>query len=329
MLMSDSNPTDAERRVQPKFRNRAAAAGLILFAAILLAHRWLLTFPNRFELGWRTAQIEFRPVRLDAHGFAPLRLAGAWKLTSADPRFGGVSALAIDHGGFLALTDSGVLIRFSPPGRRGPTRIGELPDGPGSGAFKRNRDSEALLRDPARRGWWVAFENRDELWLFDRNFGHALQRIPLGHRGWKANRGVEGMAAEGQSLLLFPEPRQSLLRVTGLRARAMSIANARGRISDVMEIGLGQYFAVERRLTPFGFRNALVTMEKTRAGYRFGRRIALPLGPIDNVEAIAVERLAHGKRRLWLMTDDNFQPPLRTLLVALDMPAEERAANRR
>lgn len=319
---------NAERIVQPKFRIRAAAAGLILFAAILLAHRWLLTFPNRFEPGWRTAQIEFRPVRLDAHGFAPLRLAGAWKLTSTDPRFGGVSALAIDHGGFLALTDSGVLIRFSPPGRRGPTRIGELPDGPGSGGFKRNRDSEALLRDPAGRGWRVAFENHHELWLYDQDFRRALQRIALGKRGWRANRGVEGIAADGDSLLLFPEPGQSLLRVTGFRARAMSIANARGRISDVTALSGGQYIAVERRLTPLGFRNALVTLEKVGSGYRFGRRIALPLSPLDNVEAITVERLAHDKRRLWLMTDDNFQPPLRTLLIALEMPAEDRAASR-
>jgi len=61
-------------------------------------------------------------------------------------------------------------------------------------------------------------------------------------------------------------------------------------------------------------------LDKTRSGYRFGRRFALPLAPLDNVEAIAVEALGAGKHRLWLMTDDNFQPPLRTLLIALDWP---------
>jgi hypothetical protein len=73
-------------------------------------------------------------------------------------------------------------------------------------------------------------------------------------------------------------------------------------------------------VTPFGFRNALVSLEKVGRGYRFGRRIALPLGPFDNVEAIAVERRAGGRLRLWLMTDDNFQRPFRTLLIALDWP---------
>ena len=136
------------------------------------------------------------------------------------------------------------------------------------------------------------------------------------------------MAADGADLLLIPEDGDSLLRVTGTRARLLPIANARGRTSDAVAIAPGRYFAIERRLTPLGFRNALVEMERTRSGYRFGRRRALPLSPIDNVEAIAVEPLAHGTRRLWLMTDDNLQPPLRTLLIALDMPAEKRAPKR-
>ena len=327
--MSDSNRMDAERIVQPKFRMRALAAGFVLIAAIILAHRWLLTFPNRHELGWRAARVEFRPVRLGARGFAPFRLAGTWQLTSDDPRFGGISALAIDRGRMLGLTDSSVLVRFSAPGQpSGPAWIGELPDGPGSPGFKRHRDSEALVRDPGGRGWWVAFENRDELWLYDRSVDRALERIQLGDRGWPANRGVEGMAADGQSLLLFPEGGGSLLRILGTRARDLPIAHARGRISDVTAVGPGHFIAIERRLTPLGFRNSLVMVEETRSGYRFGRRVALPLSPIDNVEAIAIEPLPGGKRRLWLMTDDNFQPPLRTLLVALEMPATRRPAKR-
>ena len=320
---------DAERGVQRQFRMRALAAGLFMVVAVILAHRWLLSFPNRHELGWRDARVEFRPLRFDANGFAPQKLARAWQLSSNDPRFGGISALAIDRGRMIALTESGVLVRFSAPGQPpGPAWIGELPDGPGNSGFKRNRDSEALLHDPAGRGWWVAFENRDELWLYDRHFSHALERIQLGEHGWGSNRGVEGMAAEGASLLLLPESGDSLLRVTGTQARLISIADARGRISDVAAVGPGQYLAIERRLTPLGFRNALVTLEKIGFGYRFGRRMALPLSPLDNVEALALERLPNGTQRLWLMTDDNLQPPLRTLLIALDMPAVSRAANR-
>ena len=316
--MRNSHPTNPERPVQLKFSIRTLARALILAAAIGLFDRWLALVPDRQELGWRTARLELHPLQLDAHGFAPLRLAGAWRLASGDPRFGGISALAVDRGRLLALTDSGALVRFRPP--VGAAEIGELPGGPGSGRFKRNRDSEALVRDPAGRGWWVAFENRHELWLYDPAFRRALHRLSLGDRGWRANRGIEGTVEDEGSLLLVHETGNYLLRVTGSRARPMTIANARGRISDVAALGAGNYIAVERRLTPFGFRNALVSLDKAGSGYRFGRRIALPLGPLDNVEAIAVEPLPGGKRRLWLMTDDNFQPPLRTLLIALDWP---------
>ncbi|MEO6581845.1 MAG: esterase-like activity of phytase family protein [Sphingomicrobium sp.] len=182
------------------------AAGLAMVAAVVLAHRVFLEIPNRHALGWRDARIAFSSVGLEVDGFAPLKLAGAWQLSSDDPRFGGISALAIDRGRMLALTDSGVLVRFSAPGQPpGPAWIGELPDGPGSSNFKHNHDSEALLRDPHDRGWWVAFENRDESWLYDQDLGRGLERIHLGDRGWGTNRGVEGMAADGDALLLLPE----------------------------------------------------------------------------------------------------------------------------
>ena len=239
-------------------------------------------------------------------------------MTSGDPLFGGVSALAIDRGRLLALTDSGRLVRFRPAS--GTAEIGELPAGPGSGRFKRNRDTEALIRDPGGMGWWVAFESHHEIWLYDPGFRRALRRIRLGERGWRANRGVEGLASDGPSLLAFPEFGGQVLQLSGSRGRTIAIANSRGRISDVVAIAAGRFIAVERRLTPFGFRNSLVMLNKARSGYRFGRRIPLPLGALDNVEAIAVERRPCGKRRLWLMTDDNFQAPLRTLLIALDWP---------
>jgi hypothetical protein len=35
---------------------------------------------------------------------------------------------------------------------------------------------------------------------------------------------------------------------------------------------------------------------------------------------MTAERLPNGDTRLWIITDDNFQQPLRTLLIALDLP---------
>ena len=309
---------NAERRVQPKFSIRWVAAALGLLATIGLFDRWLVTFPDRHELGWRTARIAASPLALNAGAVGPFRVAGAWRLISDDPRFGGISALAVDRGGLVALSDSGVLIRFTPSRRA--ALIGELPNGPGSNGFKINRDSEALLADPLGRGWWVAFENRDELWLYDRSFRQALRRVELGKQAWRLNNGIEGALADGEAVLLLHEAGEHLIRVAGSQARVVRIAGAGARLSDGVQIGSGQWLVIERRLTPLGFRNALVVLERTGDTYRLGRRFQLPLGAVDNVEAAAVERLAGGGRRLWLMTDDNLQPPMRTLLIALDLP---------
>ena len=45
----------------------------------------------------------------------------------------------------------------------------------------------------------------------------------------------------------------------------------------------------------------------------------LNVSPLDNAEAMAAERLPDGRTRLWIMTDDNFTRPFRTLLIALDL----------
>ena len=316
--MTESQPMDTERGVQPQFSFGRAAAALALLVAIGLFDRWLVTFPDRVELGWRFARIEATPLGFDTAAFEPFRLGGAWRLTSDDPRFGGISALAVDRGGLVALSDSGVLIRFAPTGRA--ALIGELPGGPGSNGFKINRDSEALLADPIGRGWWVAFENRDELWLYDRSFGQALRRVELGKQAWRLNNGIEGALADGEAVLLLHEGGEHLIRVAGSQARVFRIAGAGARLSDGVQVGSGQWLVIERRLTLLGFRNALVVLDRTGDTYRLGRRFQLPLGAVDNVEAAAVERLAGGGRRLWLMTDDNLQPPMRTLLIALDLP---------
>jgi hypothetical protein len=60
-------------------------------------------------------------------------------------------------------------------------------------------------------------------------------------------------------------------------------------------------------------------------GWRTAASIRLPVSPIDNVEGVAAERLPNGTTRLWMMTDDNFHAPLRTLLIAYDLPPGRQA----
>ena len=94
-----------------------------------------------------------------------------------------------------------------------------------------------------------------------------------------------------------------------------------GRLSEAVRLPDGGILVLARRPGPTGFRNALVPLQP---GDRLGAPIALGLGPLDNAEALAAEPIAGGTR-LWLMTDDNFRWPMRTLLVALDLPSAPRS----
>ena len=305
--------------MQHRFRKFELLQLLILGAAIVLFGRWIPREPDRVEFGPRQARIYYDHVSLDPGGFGSLRLAGAWEVRSNDPRFGGVSALALDRGALVALTDAGGVARFSKPSRRTVAAvIREIPAGPGSPRYKSRRDSEALLRDPAGRGWWIAFEKRNELWLFDREFARPLKRVELGADRWPRNVGIEALASEGDALLLLPEGGDTVVEIRGKRARLLPIENPAGRISDALRVPSGDLLVVNRRLTPLGFVNSIAVFERTATGFRYGRRVRLGLAPLDNVEALAVEQLADGRLRLWVITDDNFRRPFRTLLIALD-----------
>lgn len=290
---------------------------------------WIFTqierLSNREELGERTSSVDFRPVRLSGGDLAPLSLVGAWDVTSPDPRVGGISALAVDGSWLLALTDSGAIVRFARPGNGvREASIFELPDGPASGRRKSHRDSEALLRDPAGRGWFVTFESRHQLWLYDQSFGTAIAQASLRKLRLPHNSGIEGVAAEHGSLLLFPESGGRAVRIGEGRAAHLRLTGSTARISDAAAVPDGSILILERQPTFRGFRNALAWLAPDAAGYRVVRRVALPLGPFDNAEALAVEPRPGGLR-LWVMTDDGFLGPLRTLLLALDVTAPGRS----
>jgi hypothetical protein len=324
--MFDWQRMKAERWVQPVFMLLELALAVLLVAVVSNFYGWLRDMPDRTELGPRRSEVRFTPVDLGSSA-GPLRVAGAWRVTGDDPRFGGISALAIDHGRLLAMSDSGVVIRFAPPGAlKTIADIDEVPLGPNpklGGRYKTQRDSEALARDSDGRGWWVSYETRNQLWLYDDQFGRALQRLRLGGSRWKENVGVEGLArGPGGDLLLFPERERSVYRLRGRLAWKRPLGGLRGRISEASSDGRGGLLLIESHMTLTGYSSALAEVEPVRGGgYRIARRISLPLGPIDFPEALAVERRPDGSRRLWLMTDNNFQRPFRTLLVALDWPA--------
>ena len=311
--------------MQPPFRKIFVLQLLVLAMLVVGFEEWMDGLRDRTELGPKAAWIDLKPVSLPPTA-GPLRLAGAWKLTSEDPRFGGISAMAVHDRQLLAITDSGAILRFAmPAGTRVAATITELPDGPGDPRFKSSRDAESLVRDPAGRGWWVGFENRHSLWLFDSRFTRTLARIELGRERWHRNGGAEGLATAGPSILALPERGDAVLELRGGSMSALRIIGARGRIADAAPLPHGRLGVIQRHFSVAGFRNSLGSLERVSGGYRYTEVTRLPVSPLDNVEALAAEPLTGGATRLWMMTDDNMHAPLRTLLIAYDLPPQRLA----
>jgi hypothetical protein len=310
-----------EPAMQRRFSIAALVAALAIFAAVLGVHTYSLTLPDRLKVGGAAAELRFDPVRFNPSGFAPLRLLGAWRITSHHPGLGGISALALDGGELLALTDSGVVMRFPKPGSLlAVVSVRDLPDGPGDPDFKMNRDSEAFARDPGGRGWWVAFENSDELWLYDYQFRRALERRPIPTKRLAFNKGIEGLASSGSDLLLLPEEGGRVLRLGSGGWTEIPLDFAARRSSDLAALPDGSLLAIERDLSIHGIENSLVRLTPCAAGYCLDWRKRLPVGLIDNVEGVAVEPLPSGSARLWMVTDDDSAPPRRTVLIAAELP---------
>ena len=319
-VMRDSALNEAERRLQPPFSKSSIFSGLALAALILLAHALMIATRSLRAMAPRELALRIEPAQLDAERFSLLRLAGAWRLSAADPRFGGVSALAIDGEGFVALSDSGSVLRFGRPGDV-PLRvsISSLPGGPGPANRKIGRDSESLARAVDGGGWWVGFEQIHAAFRFDSSLSRVLERVDLG-AGWRDNKGVEAMAAPGDGrLLMFPEAGDTMVELHGGRLRESPLRGA-GAISDAALLPDGRAVVLLRSVTPLGLSNALAIVEHDGRGYRLSRPLQLPIGAFDNGEALAVEPLPEGAVRLWLMTDNDFRPSVRTLLVAIDVP---------
>jgi hypothetical protein len=302
------------------FRKASFFNYLLLVAAIFGVDALAKMLPNRQDRPDALVAVRLNPAEFDPAGFAPLRLAGVWKVEVADARFGGVSALAVDGDRLLAMTDSGTLVRLPRPGDGGLAMVHDLGTGPGRAGFKSSRDGEAVARDPAGRGWWVAFENWQQLWLYDQGFRTAAMRLDLGRDRWRHNRGIEAIVADEDSLMLFPEGGDEWLEWRGQTLSVHRLANRFGNIADATRLPDGRLLLVTRKPGLGGLAKHLVVAERDEGGAIRLRRLAgLGLGRFDNVEAIAAEPHAGGTR-LWLMTDNDFRARAPTYLLALDLP---------
>lgn len=323
--MPDSQRPQAERRLQQIFRKSWIFSGLLVASLVVGARYAMSRLPDRIAGADAVAAIIYTPVRLRADG-GPLRIVGAWRVESSERRLGGLSALAVDRGELVALSDSGVVVRMPKPGgARAVARVGDLPDGPGDPRRKSRRDSEALSR-LADGDWLVAFENRNQIWRYDSGFRSGRRVVRFTHQGWPTNRGIEAMAVDRDGgLVVVPEGRGTLFTVSD-KVETHPQASEGWTVSDAARMPDGRTMLLLRRITITGFRNAIGELESTEAGWRVAVRAALPLGALDNAEGLAAEPLSAGGTRLWIVTDNDFAGYRRTLLLAIDWPGPEEPA---
>ncbi|MCB2225808.1 MAG: esterase-like activity of phytase family protein [Desulfarculaceae bacterium] len=319
----------------------------VISLALLLACAASPPYPAGAE--GRAAVVRSEAVELDAADRArvtvgPLRYLGGLELSSPDPAFGGLSGLALGpDGALMAISDKGwwlsARLESGKDGRplavQG-ARLGPLlgEDGlPLKG--KRNSDAEGLAA--WKGGWLVSFERRHRLAFYPPPQGLGGRPRPLVMPSWlerfPANSGVEavGVLADGR-LLLLAEQDDGEARSLG----ALGDGHAWQKVGYPLSGGFhptalaplpgGGCLVLERAYSlAQGARARLgfLPAEALRPGAELRPRVLATLAPpltTDNFEGLAVLPAGPGRLRVYLMSDDNFSPMQRTLLLAFELP---------
>ncbi|QNQ09411.1 esterase-like activity of phytase family protein [Sphingomonas alpina] len=312
-----------------------------ILLVLLLVPTW--TGPKRLDLLGRDARIDVKRVRLDADDPARRRVGqltwlGGVQLSSPDPTFGGFSSMRVQGDRFTLLSDGGNIVSFALDryGRLSDPHFAELPDGPGNGWQKRDRDSESLVVDPASGDVWVGFERANAIWRYDSSLtrvrGHAAPPVMA---RWDENGGPETMVRmpDGGMIVIAETTKwrhraaRKAVRFAGDPVAHPNQGFQFGYLppagydpSDATLLPDGRLLILNRRFAlPFKFSAKLTIVDpaqiRPRAVVR-GREIATLAAPLihDNFEGIVATR--EGRDTIvWIVSDDNQLVLERTLLL--------------
>ena len=321
-------------------RRSAALAIPVLIAPLLAA---LGAAPGRGEpIEVRSVAVVLNLEDRSQTTVGRLRYLGGLKLSSRDPRFGGLSGLTIAADGrhLVAVSDHGFW--FTAELVSDPDGVPEAivgadlapllgPDGaPLQG---RRRDAEAVERAPSG-AYIVSFERAHRLMRYGAAGGPAGARptplaTPPALGEAPTNGGVEAFAVLGPGRLLVVtedlrvgEDAVAGWLIAGARAWPLTyLTRHRFKPTDFALLPSGDVLALERRYSPIAGPGArLVRIE--RAAIAPGARLAgaelarlVPPLTVDNMEGLAVRATAGGATLLYLLSDDNYNPLQATLLM--------------
>lgn len=273
---------------------------------------------------------------------------GGLHLASDDRAFGGFSAIEVDGDRFTLLSDGGNIVRFRMGSDLRPFALayGDLPDGPGTGWSKWDRDSESLARDPASGRVWIGFERYNAIWRYDRWLARAERHTqPAAMADWAVGGGPEAMVRlRSGAFLVFSETRRPEGRRdarVGLRfagdptepgpppMRFAYLPPQGYNPVDAAELPDGRLLVLNRDFSPLGLFTAKVTIVDlaglAEGAVVRGREIATLAPPLlhDNFEGIAITR-EKTETIVWIVSDDNSQFWEKSLLLKfrLALPSE-------
>lgn len=331
------------------------ACALVAVTVAAIAHAETARAPVRpVAIEVRAKEIDaFEPREPSRRMFGALEFRGGLVLTSTFREFGGLSALRMDADGahFLALSDKGRWFRGRIVYRDGrPTGLAEVVTAPVLGP-----DGRPL----ARRGWYdteslaadgstlyVGIERVHEIVRFDYGRGGLAARgqpiaIPREIKTLPANKGIEG-------LVFVPSGRPLAGTLIAFSERGLDAdGNIKGFLIGGRTPGAftvkrsNDYDVSDAALLPGGDLLILERKFSWAAGVAIRiRRLALENiqpdavvdGPalveadmgfeIDNMEGLGVHRSRDGEIVLTLVSDDNFSPVQRTLLLQFRLAGE-------
>ncbi len=271
-----------------------------------------------------------------------LRYRGGLELTSSDARFGGLSGLLVseDGGRMTAVGDQGhwvtARLLYDGAGRLSgvaEAEIGEL-HGPGDAHLrgKRDRDSESLTR-LSDGAIVVGFERSHRLWRYPAGTTPlAGQPAPLpapsGLEALRSNSGIEALAtlSDGALFALAEGRREetespAYLRRDGAWVGLSYRRHGGFRPSGAARLPGGDLLVIERSfniIDGVAVRLRRIAARTIVPGARLdGAAIAVLSPPltVDNLEGVAARRTAAGETLIYLVSDDNFNPLQRTLLL--------------
>lgn len=266
--------------------------------------------------------------------------AGGWHLTSDDPAFGGLSGLDVfASGNLLAVGDRGAFVWITiedgaPISAHMAPMRGE-DDTPLEGPAMADAEGLTLHEGLAI----VSFERTHRLAAFDLEGCGAnaraapiapLAKRPSGmDRNMDDNGGAEGLAYSRQSDTLTlgietndrgqPLARLDAVGVADLMVRLQADSDLSLTGLDVMDYYPYGVFRNYQRGVGNTVEIAYFDGSATPA-YSVATKVRLdPSVTVDNFEGIAVQDLPDGRRRAWIISDNNFNDSQRTLLLAFDL----------